>query len=188
MRKKNFRLDTEKLTVTTSWTQLQNGKGTDSTKGFIDSKKLLLMISKQLPSPLLNVQWITWGILTGPRDDVMAFHARPLLRWQNTASWGSHAAWTLTSWPMKPQGHDLMQSGFSATQVPRINCWPKALWVKWTSFCIKCVEQRQCEASYFLHHRRISVKCNTFLSQSAHLDSQATGPKAVQEQPDVITW
>ena len=49
---------TEKLTVTTSWTQLQNGKGTDSTKGFIDSKKLQasLMILKQLPSPPLNVQ------------------------------------------------------------------------------------------------------------------------------------
>lgn len=58
MRKRIPVLMIEKLTVTTSWPQLQTGKGTDLTKGFISSKKLQasLMILKQLSSPPLNVQ------------------------------------------------------------------------------------------------------------------------------------
>ena len=68
LRKRISGLMTEKLTVATSWPQLQNAKGTDSTKGFIDSKKLQasLMILKQLSSPPLNVQCSEqpWGILT----------------------------------------------------------------------------------------------------------------------------
>lgn len=58
MRKRIPVLMIEKLTVTTRWPQLQTGKGTALTKGFIGSTKLQasLMILKQLSSPPLNVQ------------------------------------------------------------------------------------------------------------------------------------
>lgn len=113
---------TEKLTVTTSWTQLQSGKGTDSTKDFIDSKKLQASHdSETTPKSSLKCAVNHCGAFwPWPRDDVMGFSMPGLPSDGRTLPYeeamlpglwlpgqrNPKASWSYAEW-------------FSATQVPQ---------------------------------------------------------------------
>lgn len=139
---------TEKLTVTTSWPQLQNAKGTDSTKGFIDSKKLQasLMILKQLSSPPLNVQWTALG----------HFDLGQGMMWWASPCWASprmaehclmRKPCCLTSWPTKPQGFMILCGVIQCHPSPsESKCWHKAL--KQSGLSVSSVLRRKTMWSY----------------------------------------
>lgn len=175
----------EKLTVTTRWPQLQTGKGTALTKGFIGSTKLQasLMILKQLASPPLNVQWTALG----------HFDLGQGMMWWASPCQASASDWETLSYEeatlpgfwlpgqRNPSASQYHAEWFSTTQVPQTPAVGPMLSSKCGSSVSSALGRKTVWSySYFLH-RRMSIKCNTLLSQSASCQSSHRSQSSVQE-------